>query len=231
MKTYIHGTSYESGMDMIINGINPEPDRIWECSNANYMYFREKPDSDEDEDSHEVEYECLCNGQIAAAYTDSKETYIAMLVLEMSDELADEIVEEDNSCENMYNCWQIDICDIKEGIDNGTIKAKVCMYANAYVPYLRPFYLSNIEKHMEIKDRLLNDAIRVIRNSDAFIDELFENDGIKGEFVLKSKRLLPCHTTKKIYCLKTDHYPSDDTLNSLRRLGYTICDKCVTKHN
>ena len=180
MKQYIHGTSYESAMNILQNGFQDVEQKIWDCSGYGYMYFR-------DADSEEAQFMAISNGQIAAAYTNSKETYIAVIVLEMSDELSDEIFEEDLSCENMYDCYQVEINTLNKFIASGDIKAKIQFFDEAYIPYLRPFYLNHITNHMKISDKLLQDAIAVINRSDVYLEEIFDYGSLCDEVVISPK--------------------------------------------
>lgn len=179
MKTYFHGTSYENALNILRDGFLDEPDRIWTCSNDDKMYFR-------DADSEDAKFLCIESGKITAAYTDSNSTLIALIIMEMSDELADEIMEEDDSCENMYDSYQIDLVDLRKYILSNDIGIKIQMYADCYIPYLRPFYLTNItERYMYIEDDTLKRAINIIARSDTFIDEIYEfSDELSDEIII-----------------------------------------------
>ena len=37
MKTYLHGTSYESAMNILTNGLVTNKDTIWTCSDPDYI--------------------------------------------------------------------------------------------------------------------------------------------------------------------------------------------------
>ncbi len=167
MKTYLHGTSYESAMNILQNGFTKNKDTIWSCSNKEMIYVREMQDDDSD-----AEYLCIESGQIAAAYTNSIETKICLVRFEIPDDIAEEYVADDNSCENTEGCYQIYIEDLNKLVDIGTIKVYIDVYEDSYVPYLRPFYLAYVsDSYMLIKDPLLKQAIKVINDTTSYIFE------------------------------------------------------------
>lgn len=168
MKTYLHGTSYENACNILSNGLSDEKDTIWKCSDCEKMYVR---DADEDD----AEYLCVESGQIAAAYTNSTSTNICIVRIIMPDEIAEDYVEDDDSCQNMYGCYQIEIKDLIKLHAENKIQIYIDTYEDGYVPYLRPFYLANVDSsYMTIQDRLLNQALNVIRNSHAcYLDDIF----------------------------------------------------------
>lgn len=193
MKQYIHGTSYESAMNILQNGFM-DAAKIWDCSMPGIMYFRELPSETEDnyEDSRSDAYfTAITNGQVAAAYNDSHDTRIGVVVLTMSDELADDIVECDISCENANDCYQIDIDELNKYVNSGNITAKIEIYANAYIPYIRPFYLldSNSNKYMSIPDKNLKNVIDILNSQNAnIIDIILDNMGeLDDEFTITPK--------------------------------------------
>ena len=164
MKTYIHGTSYENALDIFKNGFKSEnKDMIWECSNSNMLYVRNRKDEYEDEDNLFLAIEA---GQIAAAKLNSFSTKIGIIEIEMSDEISENCVSDDTSCENMYGCFEINIDELNKYIKKGEASAVIYVYENAYIPYLRPFYLTGVKlSYMNIKDALLLNAIDVINSS------------------------------------------------------------------
>ena len=71
MRTFMHGTSYESAMNIMKNGFQPV-ETVWNnASNEDMFYVREITDFDEYEMA-ENKTLCIENGQIAAAVSDSK---------------------------------------------------------------------------------------------------------------------------------------------------------------
>lgn len=164
---FIHGTDYDSAMSIVKDGLINGHDTIWTCSRDDMIYCRKQYDDEEDNTFY-----CIESGQIAAAYKNSMSTKIGILLIDIPDELVEEIVEEDNSCENMYGCYQILISDILDNKDK--IKLSMNIHKDAYVPYLRPFYLSNAcENYMTIDDQLLQRAIDIIHDSAAYIEDIF----------------------------------------------------------
>lgn len=176
---FIHGTDYDSAMSIVKNGLISGHDTIWTCSRDDMIYCRKQTDEDGDET-----YLCIESGQLAAAYRNSMSTKIGVLLIDIPDDLVEEIVEDDNSCENMYGCYQILIDDILENSDR--IKLSVDMYGDSYTPYLRPFYLANVCKdYLVIDDPLLSMAIKVINDSSVFLEEILYYGGIESHYELK----------------------------------------------
>ena len=185
MKTYIHGTSYESTMDILKNGLKVDnKDMIWECSNSDLLYLRDK--NDEEDDSLML---CIESGQIAAAKLNSLSTKIGIIEIELSDKIAEESVLEDTSCENMYGCFEMDIDELNKYIESGEAVVTIHIYENAYLPYLRPFYLTgNNQSYMKIKDPLLKQAIDVINSAtkDIYYEDLFDYGDVIETYQLKT---------------------------------------------
>ena len=53
-------------------------------------------------------------------------------------------IEEDNSCDGMYDCFQIFNKELNEAILSGEITVNIYRIHNGYEPYLRIFYLMNL---------------------------------------------------------------------------------------
>lgn len=152
---YYHGTSYESGMNILkthkFNNINP----IWDCSVCGVTYVV----SEEFEDSADAAIQLAIEaGQIAAAHKNSQSSKIIVFEFDTeSDEFEDDI-----SCENMHECYQIDNDTLNNLIQTGDIKVRVLVFDNAYEPFVRPFYLTAIsKKYYTFEDDSLE---RVCRN-------------------------------------------------------------------
>lgn len=188
MKTYMHGTDYESAMNILKNGLSSAKETVWTCSNPRMIYCRDA----EDEDAQWLSIE---SGQIASAYKDLKVTEVCILRILIPDNIAEEIVEDDNSVpdKRMYGCYQIDIDVLNDYIRNGDVKLYVDIYSNAYVPYLRPFYLAYLNTEIiQFNDKLLTQAIEVIKSSNiSMFDEILSYDDIieTREYTKKSMSL------------------------------------------
>lgn len=173
---FLHGTDYDSAMNIINNGLSNEHDTAWDCSRSDMIYCRKKSEEDS-------EFLSISSGQLAAAYKNSISTKIGILSIDIPDEIVDEIVEDDDSCDGTYGCYQILIDDILNNIDK--IKLSMNIYGDAYVPYLRPFYLTSIShEYITIEDQLLNAAIRIIEDSSVFLDEIFCYGGVIDHYEL-----------------------------------------------
>ena len=159
-----HGTSFEGGKNIPINGYNPDTN-IWGCSDEMKMYFyfpltilNREFDLDEDE-AEEAEWEnaqfkCMDlakeSGQIAEAFSENPHDYSCVIEFRFPDteenmrEVYD-YIEEDYSCPNMEcaNCIGI-------GIINKAIKEKRCEIIVYYFPFyskLSLFYLVPLAKN------------------------------------------------------------------------------------
>lgn len=168
-KTYYHGTSYENAIDIIKKGFgNHNKDTVWNCSNPNCLYVHA---CDDDTENEQLAIE---SGQIAAAYYNSQSDKIAVIKLIIPDEL--EIVMPDYTTGYMQrDSYEIDYDELNKYINKNSIKATIKFYENAYTPYLRPFYLSNLtSEYMSIKDYKLKQATEILKRNSIFIDDLFE---------------------------------------------------------
>lgn len=183
MKTYLHGTDYESAMSIVANGLTTDKKTIWTCSRKDMLYVR-------DSDNEDAEFLTVESGQIAAAYKDSKSTNIGIVEITMSDELADELVEDDNSCEYTDGCYQIDIDTLNEYIQNGMISIRIVIRKDAYIPYLRAFYMSHLSlDYMQIDDSTLMYAIEIIAQNGIFIDEMLEYGDVEATYEIKTSKV------------------------------------------
>jgi len=161
MKTFLHGTSFESGRNILEHGLISNKETVWNCSDPGMIYCR---NVDENEDAL---YECVMSGQCAAAYQDSKSTQIAIVRIEIEADIAEEIVEDDISCANMYECYQIDIDTLNEFITEGKVRLYVDFYEDAYIPYLRLFYIAHTdEDFMSFDDPVLTRAKKLVAEMD-----------------------------------------------------------------
>ena len=167
MAKFLHGTSFESAQNIILNHKLGDSHTIWNCSRNDMLYMRDAEDED-------AEYLCIESGKIAAAYTNSQSNCIALLCIEIPDELVEEFVEEDDSCDNMYGCFQILYSDLNKHIASNQFKLTISIFEDSYIPYLRPFYLTNIsEEYMSISDVMLKEAINILKKNDNYIEELW----------------------------------------------------------
>ena len=184
MKHYYHGTTVEAAKSIISNGFDGATDTVWNCSNSDLLYVRDKELFEEDE----AKYLCVESGQIAAAVTDSKETSIIVFEFLVPDEVAEKYFEEDDSCENMDGCFQIDRDELTSLVERGTIQVRVYEAKDAYIPYLRVFYISGLisNRNMTINDDLLYRACETVAKSDAcayLYEDLFGFNSFERKYV------------------------------------------------
>ena len=69
---YVHGTSYESAMDILKNGLSSDKTTVWTCSDKSKIYCRK----DEDDESEWLSIE---SAQIAAAFNGSMSTKVGII--------------------------------------------------------------------------------------------------------------------------------------------------------
>ncbi len=183
MRTFMHGTSYESAMNIVKNGFQPVK-TVWnKASDEDMFYVREITDCDEDD--YEAKTLCIENGQIAAAISDSKDERLALVILEINDDVAEDIVWQDESCgERMiHESFQIDKDELNDAINSGKCKVKVEIYKDGYLPMLRVFYLQGLleNMHIDLSDEpILYETLCAIKNVD-FMFMYDEFIGMVGE--------------------------------------------------
>ncbi len=179
MKKLYHGTSIEAARNIVKNGFDHLGETIWSCSDWNVLYVRNSEEfAYDDYESPETEAirECIYSGQIAAAMTDSKETKIAVLEFLVPDEIFESEFEEDDSCENMDGCYEISKDVLQELINDNAIQMNVLVSDDAYIPYLRVFYLSSVvnNRNMDIYDETLENICKEINKKNIYLDEIYE---------------------------------------------------------
>lgn len=179
---FYHGTSYESFLNIIKEGFNPQ-EKTWVCSEVDTTYFyglndfREcdqygcKENHHTEECTEFAQFEAIRmsgeNGKIAAAIKGSKKDIIIVIEYEADSNE----VEKDESCENMEGAYSI------YDADKNKIKR---IFSIGYFPDLRPFYLVGVYANNLFNSKaipqVLNSAIEILSNSDCYIDEIHECD-------------------------------------------------------
>lgn len=184
MVRLYHGTSYEAAIDIIHNGFK-SPDTIWSCSELEKTYFvKSKCDDDEDYDidRDDAVMFAVDASKIAAAHFDSKSTSTFLFELKMSDEIFDEEMSPDISCENADGCWCINSKTLNELISDGTVIMTAYILKDSYNPWLRPFYLYDLSEYYKTDDEVLRKVMTCLRQSnvmDSMCDYLFGYSGIE----------------------------------------------------
>lgn len=166
---YYHGTNYEAGINILRHGF--AKNTIWSCSNPSNVYMICEQFENDDhlytemDDLPALRF-AIEAAQIAAAYQDSKCEAIFVFEFDIPDEMT---IEPDSSCENMYDCYEIDCDTLNTRIQTQEITITTYLFHHAYVPYLRIFYLKQVNKnYMQLKDPSLRRAIESIRNVETF---------------------------------------------------------------
>lgn len=153
MKTLFHGTTLENWLKIKEEGFAPEQ-QTWNvpCFNETYFYDMDKTSYPEDEDYSKEECirQAFDNAQISASVQNFMGNTLVVLELEVDEEL----VEDDQSCENMDNVASVVNND---DLDLSMIK-KVHTCENGYLPSFRLLYV-----------------VHLIQNNDYFVTNTFNN--------------------------------------------------------
>ncbi len=181
MRTYYHGTTMECARSILKNGFDNETDTVWNCSDCDKLYVRDENHSNWDNDSNECVFFTVESAQIAAAFKNSQDTSVAVFKFYVANDVAEDYFFEDDSCENMSGCFQIEKSDLVDLIKKGLVRCELYEAKNAYIPYLRVFYLRSFidSPYMFIGDRLLRQAIELVNTGDCFIEELSCYDSLE----------------------------------------------------
>lgn len=153
MKLF-HGTSAECAENILVDGFSSDAPRVWSCSDIDNVYLvSQSYDMDYRDDDEIVEVTdypafrfAIEAAQITAATFQSKCTDVYVLEFDFPDDaLEKEILEEDDSCANMHECYQINADELNSMISTGEVAMTVHKLTEAYEPDLRLFYLPDPE--------------------------------------------------------------------------------------
>lgn len=180
MKTYIHGTTEANAMHIVSRKRFDTHDTVWLCSDREMLYVRDigEEDADMPLSRNESKDECMENAQIAAAFWGSKSDKLALIHIEMEDEDARLIVHKDISHPNARGSYQIEKEKLNGMIEKGRVRIKAVIYKDAYIPYLRPFYLMGVDDGMmEIEDSLLVYVINQLNKEEVYLNNIIWDYG------------------------------------------------------
>lgn len=201
MKSLYHGTTIEAMKEIVQGRYDPES-TIWNCSNPGFIYVYGKEELCEaegwDEDCTTQQQEDNCarraneSAQIANAILPKPEDKTCVIEFRIPDELynwakENEVISPDCSSENMegYGALQVDAWWININIKSNVIKMRVWYFD--FNSYLTPFYLSGLfqneyfEETLEKLPRLMYEAIKVIADSELFLEELLDCECLRVE--------------------------------------------------
>lgn len=118
-----HGTTMENAITMLGSNFSSIVDEtVWNCSDDDMLYMAEKDYDGEENEGLRIAAEAA---QIAAAYLGSESSDLVVLKLEIPEFMFEEAyVTEDDSCDNMYGCWQIKQNDLKKSCSLGCQAAR-----------------------------------------------------------------------------------------------------------
>ena len=165
-----HGTTMENAITMLGSNFSSIVDEtVWNCSDDDMLYMVEKDYDGEENEGLRIAAEAA---QIASD--------LVVLKLEIPEFMFEEAyVTEDDSCNNMYGCWQIKQNDLKKSCSLGCqaekkIGVSVIVLHNAYNRELRPFYIPENELLKDLNDQLLATAVHVVHTSD-IMDYIYDD--------------------------------------------------------
>lgn len=169
-----HGTTMENAITMLGSNFSSIVDEtVWNCSDDDMLYMVEKDYDGEENEGLRIAAEAA---QIAAAYLGSESSDLVVLKLEIPEFMFEEAyVTRDDSCDNMYGCWQIKQNDLKKSCSLGCqaekkIGVSVIVLHNAYNRELRPFYLPENELLKDLDDQMIATAVHAVHTSDIMTD-------------------------------------------------------------
>lgn len=143
---YYHGTSYECYQKIIEFGFGTTTEEtVWNCSDPTDTYVWSEFNL---EDENEAWNMAGSNAQLTAAKYGSLSGKIVIFEFDFPDELVDDYVRCDDSCENMYDARAIDSDWLNNNIENGTIKVSIYTLLNGYDPDFRWFFLASCNEEL-----------------------------------------------------------------------------------
>ena len=177
IKVY-HGTTKESYRSILNNLYKKDEfNSIWSCSDKDgYFYLWNSDKCLEDYEENEV-HEVLLkssfeSAQLQAAFR-GKDTKLIVLELEIPSEL----IEDDDSCENMDWCSRIDFNNFNPEF----IKR---VYSCDFNSWLSPFVLTNISNNNLFNkfylDEKMEQFMEKIKNYNIFLDDIYGLDYHEG---------------------------------------------------
>lgn len=189
---YYHGTSMENAINIVNNGFIENRKPIWDCVDPDKIYLACNRDEPEDYESFELSFGA---SQIAAAFYNSmsENTVIFEFVFRKKDE--NEYIFQDDSCDNIYGCYQISCQDLNRMITDKDVQIKIHILKKSYNPFLRIFYLKNLSMDwLNFSDQLYDALERI--NNDSFVEDLFlyDSDETISLFQFKKRiQNMECH--------------------------------------
>ena len=171
MKLY-HGTSYLAFLSIMKKGFDSVK-TIWTVSDSRLTYLAADNEYDE-----QAGFEFAHNAAIiAAAMINQMDDRLVVFEFDFPDQVMDDYVTEDSSCENMYDCYEINSEDLNELIRSGQVSVTIHVLQNAYNPNLRIFCIPISNEYLSpLNDPVLERAVRVLNDTEIFLDEIYEYD-------------------------------------------------------
>lgn len=189
-----HGTSYNNYTNIKNNGFSDYKETVWSCSNKEKTYFYHMDNLCEAEGFNAESLEekidfCLSraneSAQITAAIDQEINTMTVVFEIIVDSNYVEDFMENDDSCENMYGCVQINSLLINKLIKGG--KATATVHFFKFNPKLSLFYLTGIIDNDYFEDSLYKldcterEFIQQIRDARIFVDDIYYGEKIKTE--------------------------------------------------
>ena len=200
MKFY-HGTSTEAFLKIKEEGFNC-PATNWNCSDDTRVYLAgidlDKYAPEEREEYKEAIHNEYMDAfqmafdasQVAAAVINSKYDYTVVLEFDISDEDIVKYVTDDDSCENMYNCYEITEDDLNYLIRSGRCKVRTHQILDGYQPFKRVFFIP-VDNQYFTERAVSADVLKFaefLRKNNVYIEEAYEywDDAVCDGFTLSN---------------------------------------------
>ena len=169
---FLHGTTASAARSIVETGFQAV-DTVWTCSDPRNTYIVEVGTKYDEREA--VCFACD-NARIAAAKLGVQDTDIVIFGFDFPSDIADENLLPDISCANMDDCWSIDNDTLNSLIQSGKVSCTAKVIKNAYIPYLRPFYLTQDTRSLMTLDKELEYVCGCLENKgaiDMFYDMMF----------------------------------------------------------
>lgn len=159
---FLHGTTASAARSIIKTGFQAA-DTIWTCSDPRSTYVVEVGSRYSE---REAVYFACDIARVAAAKLGTSDTDIVIFGFDFTSDMADKYLLPDISCENMEGCWFIDNNSLNKLMQNGEISYSVKVIKDGYIPYLRPFYLTQASHNYLTLDKELEYVCSCLRDKD-----------------------------------------------------------------
>jgi len=163
---FYHGTTLRSAKNILNHGFK-DVGTVWNCSTPNCVYIVAADNTNRNSDDA-IRF-AIEAAQLASAIKNVNDTDIAVFEFDVPDEIIENDILPDISCPNMNGCYTITTNILNNYIATNNIKMRIKRIKNAYIPYLRPFYLMDINtEYIPDCDMVFLEAVKTIKSSNHF---------------------------------------------------------------